>query len=69
MEAQTMVDTPEKTVTDDEKKRQRERVERLLLQQPQVSTGRVTIDGKWRASMYRPTSWHGSRTTITMRVT
>ena len=40
-----MADTPEKTVTDDEKKRQRERVERLLLQTPQTSTGSVSIDG------------------------
>lgn len=40
-----MADTPEKPVTDDERKRQRERVERLLLQAAQISTGSVTIDG------------------------
>ena len=40
-----MADTTEKSVTDDEKKRQRERVERLLLQTPQASTGSVSIDG------------------------
>ncbi len=39
-------DQTPKPATDDEKKRQRERVERLLLQAPHTSTGSVTIGGK-----------------------
>ena len=38
--------TTDKSTTDDEKKRQRERVERLLLRAPSKSTGYVTVGGK-----------------------
>lgn len=38
--------TDPKGTTDDERKRQRARVERLLLQAPNTGTGSVTIDGK-----------------------
>jgi len=43
-----MTDTSDNksATTDDEKKRQRERVERMLLQAPHASTGSVTLDGK-----------------------
>ncbi len=43
----TMTDSSsEKTATDDEKKRQRERVERLLAQPTQTSTGSITLNGQ-----------------------
>jgi carboxypeptidase C (cathepsin A) len=38
--------TTDKSSTDDEKKRQRERVERLLLRAPSQSTGYVSVGGK-----------------------
>lgn len=41
-----MTDTNDKPLADDEKKRQRERVERLLLQPAATSTGSVTVGGK-----------------------
>lgn len=41
-----MTDSSEKPISDDEKKRQRERVERLLLQAPNTSSGSVTLGGK-----------------------
>lgn len=41
-----MTDSSEKPVSDDEKKRQRERVERLLLQVPHTSTGSIALNGK-----------------------
>ena len=41
-----MTDNSEKPISDDEKKRQRERVERLLLQAPNTSSGSVTLGGR-----------------------
>lgn len=41
-----MTDSSEKPISDDERKRQRERVERLLLQAPTASAGSVTLGGK-----------------------
>lgn len=41
-----MTDASENPISEEEKKRQRERVERLLLQAPQVSTGSVAVGGK-----------------------
>lgn len=41
-----MADSSDKPIPDDEKKRLRERVERLLLQAPQTSTGSVAVGGK-----------------------
>ena len=41
-----MADSTDKPIPDEEKKRQRERVERLLLQAPQTSTGSVAVGGK-----------------------
>ena len=41
-----MTDSSDKPISDDEKKRQRERVERLLLKAQQTSTGSVSVGGK-----------------------